>query len=97
MWFQSLEFSVYCTVVKYYFSGVERELEEPSSRNDCFDTAVVSSYSPPKLFCLEQLQLSTPKARDGGQGTDISALPLRGGRCTSAGAQLCTSVAKHVA
>ncbi|MEO9964684.1 MAG: hypothetical protein ABJF11_02780, partial [Reichenbachiella sp.] len=62
---------------------------------DCFDTAVVSSYSSPKLFCLEQLQLGGRKGRDGGQGID--AFSLRNGRCTSAGAQLCTRVTKHVA
>ena len=62
---------------------------------DCFDAAEVSSsYSSPKLFCLEQLQLGGRNARNGGQGTD--ALPLRGGRCTSAVSQLCTSVTRHV-
>ena len=48
------------------------------------------------LFCVEQyLQLGAHTTRDGGQGTD--ALPLRGGRFTSAVPQLFAREVEHVA
>ena len=69
---------------------------------DCFDiyAAVVSSYSFPKLFCPEQLQLGGGKGYDGGQvlmpshSVEADAQVLEPS-CVQAYNEACSVVARH--